>query len=247
MVWFPSGMTDQEYMQQERRAIALSSVFKVLILLMAIVAVFEGEWVWVFSGLFAAVFTFVPSLLERNLRITLPWALEFLIFLALALHVVGGVLDLYDRFPNWDTMTHLVSTFMLATVSLTVIYLMHVYWDGITMDLKAIMFFTVVFAMALGVMWEIIEWTSDVVFGTQEQHGLDDTMMDMVMDTIGGMIAALLGARAIKNGTLLRMTADFGRQIEAEILRKVPVEIPEVGERKRRKAQPDECKEGEQG
>ena len=223
------GLTDdevEEYSRHAHRAAYISLALKIGICFMAILALYEGETLWVFAGLFALAFTFVPMVLRRNFKISIPWVLELLIFLALFLHVVGGVLDWYDRFPNWDTMTHFISTFMLGVVALIVIYLMHVYWEGFTMDLRAMMVMTVFVGAFLGVVWELMEWTVDLVFGTEEQLGLDDTMMDLVMDLFGACLASLIGYRWIENGTLRFMTADLGDELYERIFKKVEPHIP---------------------
>ena len=216
----------EAYKRTVRRYMALDYTLKAGIVVLAMGALYQREGVWVFGGLFALAFTFVPSLLKRNYQISIPWLLELLIFWALFLHVAGGVLDLYDRFDNWDTVTHFVSAFMLGVVALTIIYLMHVYWDGLTMDVRAIMILTVVIGAFLGVIWEVIEWSTDTVFGTMEQHGLDDTMKDLVMDMVGAMLAALLGAKWIMDGTMRRMTADFGDALNQRIFEQLAPELP---------------------
>ncbi len=215
-----SGLTSSQverYRKKARRVGLLSMLIKIGIVILAIMALIEGEMVWVFTGLFALVFAFVPMILRKNYSISIPWLLEFLIFLALFLHTLGGVLNLYSTFSWWDTMTHFVSTFMLAVVALTTIYIMHTYWSGLTMDIRAIMVFTIFIAAFLGAMWEVLEWSADQIFGTHEQNGLDDTMKDLVMDMVGAMIAAMLGAKWIIDGTMRGMTADFGDALNERV------------------------------
>lgn len=212
-----SGAELDAYLERAKRIAIVSMGLKVGIFILAILAFFTGSFVWVFSAMFALVFTFVPTILKRNYHISIPWLLELLIFLALFLHAAGGVLGLYYRIDGWDTITHFVSTFMLGTVSITILYLMHVYWDGLYMDIRAIMVFTLFIGAFLGIAWEVLEWSSDQMFGTMEQHGLDDTMKDLVMDTVGAMIAAMLGARWIADGTLRRMTADLGDALNERV------------------------------
>ncbi len=207
----------EKYRKKARRVGTISLLIKIGIGILAIMALIEGEMVWVFAGLFTLAFAFLPSILRKNYSISIPWMLEFLIFVALFLHTAGGVLNLYATYEWWDTMTHFVSTFMLAVVALTVIYLMHTYWNGLTMDIRAIMIFTIFIAAFLGAIWEIMEWSTDQIFGTHEQNGLDDTMKDLVMDMVGAMLAAMLGAKWIIDGTMKGMTADFGDSLNEKV------------------------------
>jgi VanZ family protein len=216
----------QEYCMKAKRAAFISLILKSGIIVLAIIAFLEGEILWVLAGAFALFTTFIPTIIKRHYQIGIPWVLELLIFLAILLHVGGGVLGLYDLYPNWDTLTHFVSTFMLGVVSLTVIYLIHVYWSGLTMDLRAIMVVTVFVGAFLGVVWELMEWAVDQAFGTTEQLGLDDTMKDLVMDMIGAFVAAVLGGRWIHNGSLQFMTADFGDALNERVFSHMKADIP---------------------
>jgi hypothetical protein len=90
------------------------------------------------------------------------------------------------------------------------------------------MVFTVFIGAFLGGVWEILEWSADQMFGTSEQHGLDDTMKDLVMDLVGAMIAAMLGAKWILDGTLRRMTADFGDAMNEKVFGHMGAEMAET-------------------
>jgi len=55
-------------------------------------------------------------------------------------------------------------------------------------------FFAFIFAVGMGAMWEIFEFGMDQFFGLNMQKtGLVDTMWDLIVDTIGGGVIALLG------------------------------------------------------
>ena len=46
--------------------------------------------------------------------------------------------------------------------------------------------------MAIGGLWEIAEWRSDAWFGTNLSLDNDDTVGDLVRDTIGSLLGAAL-------------------------------------------------------
>ena len=46
--------------------------------------------------------------------------------------------------------------------------------------------------MAFAAAWEICEFASDVILGTTSQSGLEDTMLDVVAGTAGGLLAIVL-------------------------------------------------------
>jgi uncharacterized membrane protein YjdF len=59
--------------------------------------------------------------------------------------------------------------------------------------------YLLVFVMAFGVFWELIEFYIAVgaeFFGVPQvltQYGLDDTVLDLVYNTIGGLLVAVFG------------------------------------------------------
>lgn len=184
---------------------------KGLMVALAVLAVFRGPEVWVYSGIFCAVFAFVPTILRRATGISMPVALEFLLFLALFLHVGGGALGIYDVFGPWDMVTHFVSTFMLALIGFTLFFIADHHWDLVRLTPARVVLVTMVIAMSLGFLWEGMEWAADKLFDIRAQDGIADTLMDLVMDAVGGMAAAILAVRWVRNGTLVTMTADLSR------------------------------------
>ncbi len=53
--------------------------------------------------------------------------------------------------------------------------------------------------MAVGVAWEIGEFGIDQFFGTHEQRDLYDTMTDLIVDTIAGVVVAVSCGCSIKS------------------------------------------------
>ncbi len=59
--------------------------------------------------------------------------------------------------------------------------------------------FTIVFVLAMGVVWELLEFAVDqgaLLLGMEPilaQHGIDDTIVDMVFNTLGAIIVATWG------------------------------------------------------
>ena len=108
----------------------------------------------------------------------------------------------------------------MSFLAFAVIYILDEYWDGLHMDVYAMAFVVVIFTMAMGVVWEFLEWSIDLVFGTNEQWGLQDTMRDLLVDTIAGIIMAFGGVKLVKSGKLKELLKDFGLQVYSGIIRK---------------------------
>jgi uncharacterized membrane protein YjdF len=66
-------------------------------------------------------------------------------------------------------------------------------------------FFAFLFALGMGALWEIFEFGMDRFFGMNMQKemlgdpsGLTDTMWDLIVDTLGAWIIAVLGYGYLK-------------------------------------------------
>jgi hypothetical protein len=78
----------------------------------------------------------------------------------------------------------------------------------------------VVFVVSLtatsSVLWEFAEFTSDAVFGTHAQLGLDDTLLDMALGIAGGLSYAVTTWRRGALGAVDPMRADSGERVTGE-------------------------------
>lgn len=141
----------------------------------------------------AIFLSLLPSLLEKSHNATLPWELDFLITLALFLHTFFGEwLRFYDKLWFFDKIMHLYGTSLIAILAFLITYTLH-FTKKLKLTIPFIGFFTVTFAMFVGGLWEIAEFTFDKIFGHNTQYSLDNTMWDMVNNLIGGAFVAVIG------------------------------------------------------
>jgi hypothetical protein len=201
-----------------RYDVIFSLFLKIIMVILLIISIWNLDWVWILGSVLAIIISLIPTVLKRNFNVTLPWMLDFLIVFALFLHIGGGVLNAYHTIPLYDKFAHFISSILVTFLAFISIYILDKYWDGLHMDKYAMAFFVVITAMALGVVWEFYEWGTDLVFGTNEQWGLQDTMSDLLVDTIGGIIVAIIGVSLIKKGRFEEITKDLGERINSSII-----------------------------
>jgi len=199
--------------------IILSYILKVIMIIFLIISIWKVHLVWIFGCILALIVSLIPTILKRNYQITLPLVLEILITIALILHVGGGLLGAY-KIPNYDTFTHFISSFLIAFIAFVIIFILDEYWDGIKMDKYAMAFVVVITTIAMGVIWEFNEWITDLVFGTYEQWGYNDTIKDLFIDMLAGIAMAIIGVSMIKRGSFDDMTENFGKQINKKIIKR---------------------------
>ncbi|MGQ9586836.1 MAG: hypothetical protein ACUVT7_00420 [Thermoplasmata archaeon] len=160
-----------------------------------------GNFTWIPAALVSLFISEVPSMLGRDLRIVLPVELNFWIVLALFLHVVGGFSGFYDRVSGWDHVTHVLSASLVAALGFVLVVAIDKYVDSIDLPGPFLAFFIVMFTMAFGVIWELLEFGNDQLTGSKLQYSLSDSMVDMMFDAFGGIIVAAAGAHYLTHAS----------------------------------------------
>ncbi len=200
--------------------LVISYILKALMVLLILIAAVRGQWSLAISGTLALLLCMLPAIINRRYDVALPLALDCLITLALLIHIGGQVTRAYFILPHYDTIAHFTSSALIAFMAFIVIYVLDRYWDGLTMDIYVMAFFVVITAMAMGVVWEFMEWASDIYLGTWAQRGNLDTMGDLLVDTIAGIIIAIIGVVLVKRGKMGKMTDGLGKFVDSKSRKK---------------------------
>lgn len=156
------------------------------------------------NGGIALAITFAPALLERNYDLPLdPW-LALWITLAVFLHTMGSA-GLYAQIGWWDHLTHAMSASLVAAIGYTFARAVDLHSDQITIPKQFAFVFILIVVMAFGVIWELFEFGLDIVAdatGIQmplAQHGLDDTVRDLMFNSVGAILIAIFGQAHLSN------------------------------------------------
>ena len=165
------------------------------ILIAAGVFAYEGDWASVISTILVFVLMSAPSALKYRYRFYLPFALDLgivtFIFLTLFL---GHLANFYDYIPLWDKFVHFQSGLILGVTGFVLVYTLNEQ-ESIHLDLSPgfISFFAVTFSLAIGVVWEAIEFAADAVVGLSWQNSNMDTMWYLIADGTGAVIVSVIG------------------------------------------------------
>lgn len=199
------------------KAIKLESILawlmKFSMSILLLYSLHRHEYTWAFACGFSLLLCAIPNMLKRRFDIHLPTELEFLIVLALFLHSGGGALNAYHAIPGWDHITHFTGTAVVALLGLMIMAIIDGYSEQIRFNTPMLIFFVIIFALAMGTVWEMFEFSSDKIFGTHEQWSLDDTMWDLIFDMIGGIIVAVPGAFYLRFTSPERYGLEIGERI----------------------------------
>jgi len=142
------------------------------------------------------IITFLPILLGKRFQVKIPTEFEVLsvVFIYASLFL-GEVHGYYVRFWWWDLVLHTGSGFLLGILGFLLVYVLNEK-EEIELDLQPrfVALFAFLFAIGFGTFWEIFEYAMDQIFHTNMQKsGLQDTMGDLIVDSIGALIISVLG------------------------------------------------------
>ena len=103
---------------------------------------------------------------------------------------LGNVFNFYEIIPMYDKILHLLSGIIVGMIGF--ILFLHI-TDGKGMSTckrYAPVLFSIIFSIAAAGLWEIWEFSTDMLFGFHSQNNsLIDTMMDIICGSIMGIIA----------------------------------------------------------
>ncbi|WP_254274523.1 hypothetical protein [Haloarcula marina] len=186
---------------------ALVSVLQVLMVAIFAVGLWLGNGGVAVNAGVGFLVTLLPAFLERNYRFTMSTGLVLWITGAMFLHALGTLplpgLDLQTLYGStwwWDHMTHALSSSLVAGVAYAVVRALDQHTDAINFPPRFLFGYLLVFVMAFGVLWELLEFYISLVaqlLGNASiltQYGLDDTLLDLSYNTLGGLLVALFGA-----------------------------------------------------
>ena len=183
-------------------------ILRALVILVGIRQFFIGNYENVFLCAFTLVLFLVPVFVEKVFRVDVPALLENIVLVFIfAAEIMGEINSYYTKFALWDTMLHVTTGFLAAAIGLSLIVILNrkkVF--GLNLSPFFVAMFSFCFAVAIGSVWEIYEFSFDGLLGLNMQKflladgtplvgraALTDTMKDIIVDTIGAFLASCIG------------------------------------------------------
>ncbi len=161
-------------------------------------------------GIFAMM---LPRWLYRKWGVEIPSFMTVLyaVFLYCSIYL-GEVRGFYFLIPYWDTILHTFSGIALGALGFSVLTLLNK-TDRVPFNLSPafVSIFAFCFAVAVDVVWEIYEFAADGLLTMNMQkhslangqplvgrEALGDTMVDLIVDSIGAAFISLVGYVSLK-------------------------------------------------
>ena len=186
--------------------VGLVRVLQAVMVALLGIGVYTGNAGVALNAAVGLLVTQLPAILERRFQLVMNAGLVLWITLAMFLHALGTVPLLGPDFGTlygttwwWDHMTHALSSSLVVGSAYAVTRAVQEHTDHIDLGPKFTFAYLLVFVMAFGVFWELIEFyiaVSAELLGIPRvltQYGLDDTVLDLVYNTVGGVLVAVFG------------------------------------------------------
>lgn len=156
---------------------------------------------------------FMPNLITKKTKIIIPsnMYLVYVVFLYAAVFL-GEIGNFFYKVSHWDTILHTCSGAMLGALGFSFVNILNKN-EKVHVQLAPIFvaLFAFGFAITLGVLWEIYEFTFDGLLGINMQKfalengteligraALADTMEDLIVDSIGAFVMSVIGYISLK-------------------------------------------------
>ncbi|PIN88939.1 hypothetical protein COU57_06885 [Candidatus Pacearchaeota archaeon CG10_big_fil_rev_8_21_14_0_10_32_14] len=132
--------------------------------------------------------------MERGYKIDLPIEIELIIIIFLYSSIfLGHVRSYYSLFWWWDIVLHTGSGIALGLIGFLIVLSLQ-RTEKIKAKPSLIAILTFSFALAMGALWEIFEFAMDQILKTgMQRYGLVDTMWDLIVDSLGALLASFVG------------------------------------------------------
>jgi hypothetical protein len=210
-------MNKPKLTRAEKIQLSISSILRVIILATIISAGIKKNWLTLAVATFALVLTFLPSLIQRNYKFYLPTEFELLMtILVVGSLFLGEIYQYYVKFWWWDLFLHTYSGIIFGFLGFFMLYVLY-REKKIKTSYALLAVFSFCFAVAIGSIWEILEFTLDRILNLDLQRtgsGVVDTMWDLIVNAAGSLLTATAGYFYVKGGDSLIVNKIVHRYIK---------------------------------
>lgn len=178
-------------LREHKSSFLVYVTLRLLVILMMILQIFNRNYEKVFLCVLTLVLLLIPSLIQINLKIELPTALEITILVfVFAAKILGEIRSYYIKFPFWDTVLHTINGFLMAAIGFALVDILN-RSKKFSIQLSPVFLAIVAFcfSMTIGVIWEFFEYGMDQFFGLDMQkdtviQGFSSVLLDPTKSNI---------------------------------------------------------------
>jgi len=226
------------------RSFAINFI-RISLLVVFFIAYYYGRDLVLLMALVGFVVTFIPVIIRKLFRISIPAEFEVIVlFFLYGLFLYGEMRWLDGGFWILEIFLNFGEGIILGLVGLSLVYALEDE-DIIELSPFVLVFFTFCFAFSLSGVWEIFEYLIDGFFGFGLQNGeLIETMLDLIIRMLSifavaefGYYNYKIGRRRIFSTLLFRVVKKnskfFGSKKDAHYYSTLIEKIIRLGENER--------------
>jgi hypothetical protein len=121
----------------------------------------------------------------------LSWYTHLVVTATTWFDTLGTAGHMYDRYDVYDKITHFAGGVAITAVAANIFSALTIR-GVLEWSLMRRLVTAVALSVAIGGIWEIYEYFGDVFFSTGRHAGSLDTIYDLISDTIGSLVSAVL-------------------------------------------------------
>lgn len=149
----------------------LDNILRIIIVILILVKIINLEFEDIGMLVLTFILTFYNWFLKKvfkiNLNIYSRILLSLLIFLAQCL---GTTLNFYDLYDNWDLIVHFIFGIVMFIVGYDIFSNLDKRYCDIKLNKKIKIIFTILFALSVGSIWEMYEYSVDGILNLDTQR-----------------------------------------------------------------------------
>lgn len=182
---------------QNRRAIGIERVvwWSVQLSLVAgiVYMYIQDNGTKVFMGLLTIAVMAAIALVQRRFQYPLPSIFASIVYVFIFFSVVIGTFGGAYQLNNFDDFLHIFSGIWIGYASWIILRRLLRNGGAGHLPNAFIALYMICFSLAAAAVWELMEFAGDKLFNfTAQGRDPDDTMIDMIMGLIGGLITAVV-------------------------------------------------------
>lgn len=200
----------------------------------------ENQITHIFLCIIAILVFNIPLLLKTKYKIYIPSVIQGIALVLFYCHfILGEIYRLFDYSIIFDKALHTISGVAITICGYSLINLLNKSDKAyIKLSPFFVVLFSFCFALSIALLWELFEFFVDSIIGSNMQRwqldeatlqsqkydlgrfGLIDTMIDIVVSTIGSLIVSIIGyislksKRDILNRVMFRRIVDYDKTLE---------------------------------
>lgn len=189
----------------------------------------------------AFLITFIPTILSKLLNINIPASFEIIYLMFIyGILILGDLRGFYHGLWWWSFLMTFTASLALGFTALSIIHVLHK-TNRINTNpiLAAILIFSL--ALSFATLWEVFEFTLDMLIHSGLQKNLIDTMQDLSINILGALLVSIAGYNMVRTGSSKLASTFITESLEKNPLllgpkrkqkdpKKITQEIIQIGE-----------------